>query len=122
MQRYLQDISGVSLAISDEVKISSNVNIFIGNTIEGESLNAGVNEIIIQAVEGDLYILGGDPQSTLYAVYTFLENYLGCRFYAPNVEIIPETNLVTVPHNVDYQYSPPITTRTVHSRLYYENA
>ncbi len=71
--------------------------------------------------DDDLFILGGDPESTLYAVYTFLENYLGCRFYAPDVEIIPEINLVTVPNDIDYQYTPPVTTRTVHSRLYYEN-
>jgi hypothetical protein len=121
LQKYLQKISGVSLAITDEVKISSDKRIFIGNTIKGELLNAGVDEIIIKVRDGDLFILGGDPRSTLYAVYSFLENYLGCRFYAPDVEIIPETDHVTIPMDTDYQYTPPVSTRTVHSRLYYEN-
>ena len=121
LQKYLQKISGVSLAITDEDKITSDKRIFIGNTIEGELLNAGVDEIIIKMRDGDLFILGGDSKSTLYAVYTFLENYLGCRFYAPDAEIIPETNHITVPHDIDYQYTPRVSTRTVHSRLYYDN-
>ncbi len=121
MQKYLQKITGVSLSISDENKISSNHRIFIGNTIEGESMNAGVDEIIIKVRDNNLFILGGDSKSTLYAVYSFLENYLGCRFYAPDAELIPETKHVTVPRDIDYRYTPPVTTRTVHSRLYYNN-
>lgn len=121
MQKYLQMISGVSLAITDEDKSTSNRRIFIGNTIEGELLNAGADEIMIKVRGGDLFILGGDSRSTLYAVYEFLENYLGCRFYAPDAEIIPETNHVRITNDIDYQYTPPVTTRTVHSRLYYEN-
>ena len=121
LQKYLQKISGVSLAITDEDKITSDKRIFIGNTIEGELLNAGVDEIIIKMRDGDLFILGGDSKSTLYAVYSFLENYLGCRFYAPGVEIIPETNHITVPNDIEYRYTPRVSTRTVHSRLYYDN-
>ena len=121
LQKYLQEISGVSLAIRDEDKISSNKRIFIGNTIEGKLLNAGADEIIIKARDNDLFILGGDSKSTLYAVYTFLENYLGCKFYAPDAEIIPELNHVKVSGDIDYRYTPQVTTRTVHSRLYYEN-
>ena len=121
LQKYLKKISGVSLAITDEDKISSNQRIFIGNTIKGELLNARADEISIEVKESDLYILGGDSKSTLYAIYSFLEKYLGCRFYAPDVEIIPETNHVRIPNDIDYQYTPPVSTRTVHSRLYYEN-
>jgi hypothetical protein len=121
LQKYLQKITGVSVSISDENKISSNHRIFIGNTTEGEALNVGVDEILIKARDNDLFILGGDSKSTLYAVYTFLENYLGCRFYAPDAEIIPDLNNVTVPGNIDYRYTPPVTTRTVHSRLYYND-
>lgn len=121
LQKYLQKISGVSFDITDEVMSSSNKRIFIGNTSEGNSLNAGVGEIIIKAKETDLFIMGGDSKSTLYAVYTFLENYLGCRFYSPDAEIVPELNRVTVPLDLDYRYTPPVSTRTVHSRLFYEN-
>jgi len=121
LQKYFKKITGVGLSISDENKTSTNHRIFIGNTIEGKALNVGVDEIIIKVRDNDLFILGGDSKSTLYAVYTFLENYLGCRFYAPDAEIIPELNDVTLPSDIDYRYTPPVTTRTVHSRLYYNN-
>ncbi|MCK5705287.1 MAG: DUF4838 domain-containing protein, partial [Cyclobacteriaceae bacterium] len=84
-------------------------------------LKALEHEVIIKAQDGDLIIAGGDSRSSLYAVYTFLEDYLGCRFYAPDVEVIPKTNFVSIAKDIDSRYVPPITTRTVHSKLYYEN-
>ena len=37
-----------------------------------------------------LYITGTHPRGTLYGVYEFLEEYLGCRFFSPEVERVPE--------------------------------
>ena len=121
LQKYLEKISGHKLVITDEAGQASGKRILIGSTTAGASLNAGSDEIIISVKEGDLLILGGNPRSTLYALYTFLENHLGCRFYSPDVEFLPETKHVRVPEETDYRYTPQITTRTVHSRLYYEN-
>ena len=39
-----------------------------------------------------LIIAGGNEKGTLYGVYTFLEEYLGCRMYSPECKIDPETN------------------------------
>ena len=47
--------------------------------------------------------------------------YLGCRFYAPDAEFVPRQAIIRVPKNWNRTYEPPITTRTVHSRLFYEN-
>ena len=121
LQKYLQLKTGVKVPISSEGKTSSDHQILIGNTAQGQSLQALEHEVIIKVKGDDLIITGGDSKSNLYAVHTFLENYLGCRFYAPDAEIIPKTDFVSVSKNIDYQYIPPITTRTVHSKLYYEN-
>ena len=121
LQYYLEKISGKQLPITDENGTSSERKILVGNTIPGKSLNAKKDEIIIQVKDGDLFILGGGSISTLYAVYTFLENYLGCRFYAPDAEIIPASDRISIPGDLDHRYTPQVTTRTVHSRLYYEN-
>ena len=115
LQKYLQLISGIGMDIRVEDKSSSNKKIFIGNTTEGKLFNVMDDEIIIRVKDENLFILGGDPESTLYAVYTFLENYLGCRFYAPDVEVLPETDHVSVRHDIDHRYTPQVTTRTVHS-------
>lgn len=121
LQKYLRLKTGVVLPILIESQSSSEFRILIGNTEEGNSLKVKQNEIIIKAQGNNLKIFGGDSKSTLYAVYAFLENHLGCRFYAPDGEVILKTNTVSIPKNINYRYLPPITTRTVHSKLFYEN-
>ena len=39
----------------------------------------GAEGVIIRTVGNDLILAGGYPRGTLYAVYTFLEDNLGCR-------------------------------------------
>jgi hypothetical protein len=69
----------------------------------------------------DLHIYGGSSRSTLYAVYRFLEQELGCMWLSPDAELIPETKHITIEPGTNYFYTPEIETRTVHSRLFYEN-
>ena len=68
-----------------------------------------------------IFIGGSDGKSTLYSVYSFLEKYAGIRFLAPDVETIPHKKDLTVHKHLDYRYTPEITTRTVHSILFYDN-
>lgn len=73
-------------------------------------------------LEGDdLYIYGGNSKSTLYAVYRFLERELGCMWLSPDAELIPEAKQIRIEAGSSYSYTPEIETRTVHSRLFYEN-
>ncbi|ASO06395.1 DUF4838 domain-containing protein [Arenibacter algicola] len=118
LQRYLKEISGVELELVDESSQDLNKNkIYVGN-IKGEDLKQ--QEIAIRTENKDLYILGGSDKATKYAVYEFLERYLNCRWYAPEVEKIPVSKIIDLPA-LDYVYTPDITTRTVHSRLFYDN-
>ena len=122
LQKYLQKMTGVVVPINEGENNSPLRRIFIGKTVQGESQKAGTDEIVIKAMDKDLCITGGDPKSTLYAVYHFLENFLGCRFYAPDAEIIPQTDRIKVPGKIYFRFTPLVTTRTVHSRLYYGDA
>jgi hypothetical protein len=121
LQKYLEMISGVRLSIVTEEVSSTNSRILVGKTIGSQTLSIQPDEIIITETGRDIYIAGGDSKSTLYAVYTFLEHYLDCRFYTPDVEFIPRSGHIAIPQKLNYRYTPPITIRTVHSRLYYEN-
>lgn len=117
LQDYLHQISGVELAISKEN--GPGKKILIGQSEEAEKLDK--NTITYGVKDQHLFIAGGSPKNTLYAVYTFLQNEFDCRFYSPSVEHIPTKNKVTLSSSLQYSYSPPITTRTVHSRLFYEH-
>jgi hypothetical protein len=50
----------------------------------------GTDGIIIRSVGNDLILAGGHPRGTLYAVYTFLEDHVGCRWWSSKVSTIPK--------------------------------
>ncbi len=57
----------------------------------------GPDGYVIQIHPGSILIAGGSHKGTLYGVYEFLENYLGCRFWAPNAEFIPKKAEIILP-------------------------
>jgi hypothetical protein len=119
LQNYLQKISDVKLDIVDESSQNTKKHkIYIGN-ISDENIEK--HQIQIKTDKEDVFISGGSDEAMQNAVYEFLELYLDCKWYAPNVEAIPKNSTITLDKTIDYSYSPKITTRTVHSRLFYEN-
>ena len=44
----------------------------------------------------DLILAGGDPRGTLYAVYTFLQDEVGCRWWTATVSTIPHRPTLVV--------------------------
>jgi hypothetical protein len=113
LRYYLKNIGEVQLEIS-ETTSQNLVNIFIQ---PNEKLNK--HTISYSVNKGNVLIEGGSPQSTLNATYVFLEREFGVRFYSPKVEKIPTQDDISIKGNLKYEYTPPITTRTVHSRLFY---
>jgi hypothetical protein len=71
--------------------------------------------------EENIIIEGSNPQYLLYAVFDFLESQLGCHFYTDKVEFIPQIDKLKISKDLNYAYSPPIETRTVHSKLFYND-
>jgi hypothetical protein len=118
-QYYLEKISGAKIPITNEIDADINKNkIFVG----GKNSDALSPQSIIIKNEGkNIIITGGSSQSVLYAVYEFLGKYANCRWYSPEVEKIPATKTVSVQIPLNDIYTPEITTRTVHSRLFYDN-
>ncbi|MBN2594247.1 MAG: DUF4838 domain-containing protein, partial [Sedimentisphaerales bacterium] len=49
----------------------------------------GSDGIVIRTVGDDLILAGGRPRGTLYAVYTFLEEHVGCRWWSSKASTIP---------------------------------
>ena len=72
LQSYLEKIGGVALPLVTEAEKKEGPAIWIGN----HSGQEGLNEHAIRIMEenDDLFISGGDPESTLFATYTFLED------------------------------------------------
>lgn len=114
LQSYLQKIGNVEISIGKKSK--KQVNVYVRQNPEIDN-----HQVAYYTENGNFYIEGGSAKSTIYAVYTFLEKELDCRFYSPTVEKIPGLESISIPKDLNYRYTPEITTRTVHSRLFYEN-
>ncbi len=70
----------------------------------------GSDGIVIRTVGDDLILAGGDPRGTLYAVYTYLEDHVGCRWWSSKVSTIPRTPTLRM-GKFDIRYAPPLEYR-----------
>jgi hypothetical protein len=71
----------------------------------------GAEGIVLRTVGDDLILAGGRPRGTLYAVYTFLEDQLGCRWWSSTDSTIPKKPTVAI-EKFDVRYVPPLEYRS----------
>ncbi len=67
-------------------------------------------EIVVRSAGGDLVLAGGGPRGTLYAVYTFLEDVVGCRWWTGTASRIPWKPSLSI-GSVSLRYRPPLEYR-----------
>ncbi len=70
----------------------------------------GKEEIMIKTAGQDLILAGGSPRATLYAVYTFLEDIVGCRWWTPAASTIPWKRTLKI-KPLSIRYNPPLEYR-----------
>ena len=67
-------------------------------------------EIALYTRGNDLILAGGSPRGTLYAVFTFLEDIVGCRFWTPSACTLPWKRSLSV-DALSVRYGPPFEYR-----------
>ncbi len=117
LQKYLQQISSAKLPITSGENADAAKSVIRIQT----DTNLAPHTVSYFCDGKNLVLSGADGQSALYAIYSFLENELDCQWFSPAVEKIPAASTLSVPAELNYVFTPDITTRTVHSRLFYEN-
>ncbi len=93
LARYLHEISGADfpVRVAGDALPPGSKTILVGPGAAGDVIPPGEIEQLgaegyIQRTRGAvLAIAGGRPRGTLYGVYSFLEDQLGCRWLAPDV-------------------------------------
>ena len=70
----------------------------------------GSDGIVIRTVGDDLILAGGRPRGTLYAVYTFLEEHVGCRWWSSKASTIPVKPTLEI-DTLNIRYVPPLEYR-----------
>jgi hypothetical protein len=118
LQKYLQEVTGAELPIRAEGLIPETApQILVGQGKRARRLLPGTNwdalgkdGIVIQTVGKNLVLAGERPRGALYAVYQFLEDTVGCRWWTPTESAISRiTSLSIKPQNLSY--APPFSYR-----------
>lgn len=116
LQKYLKRISGEELALVTDNTPANDREILIGRTNRNHESHICPQELgndgfFICTDNKDLHIYGGTDQGTLYGVYTFLEEYMGCRMYTSDAQVVPEKKRVTIPADIKKCQVPPLKYR-----------
>ena len=83
LQTWIREVSGAELPIVTEGKAGKSLSLVCED-------GQGRDDAFVYTSEGgDIRFIGKSPRGTLYAVYAFLENELGCRWYSSKVSVAP---------------------------------
>jgi hypothetical protein len=117
LQHFIGRISGVDIPILDDTSKMGKNEIILGNNNRLAELGVcidwsrlGDEGFIIKTVDDKLLIVGGGLRGTIYGVYTFLEEYLGCRWLSSEVDYIPKRNTIEIP-DIDIEQIPVLEYR-----------
>ncbi|MGD8239010.1 MAG: DUF4838 domain-containing protein [Armatimonadota bacterium] len=87
LQKYLRQISGATLKVATKAEAAGGARILIGGAADVQRrygyADLGPEVLTVYTTGDDLELAGTDDRGTLYAVYDFLEEELGCRWLAP---------------------------------------
>ncbi len=118
LQSYLAQISGVTLTVNTDAVAPATHEIIVGKTnreaaksytIDREALgDEGFRFLVIGE---KLIIAGGELRGTLYGVYTFLEEQLGCRWFTSDLNVIPDMETVKINAKLDDTQKPAFEAR-----------
>jgi len=107
LQQFLQQISGAQLPIVSDTTPKTGPEIVLGNSSRLSDLGVqvdwdflGSEGYLLRTAGDSLVIAGGRLRGTMYGVYSFLEDYLGCRWFSSKVSHIPRRNKVEIPEKI----------------------
>ena len=114
LKTWLEQVTGATFMVNGA---GAGPRILVGPSAEARRLAADVDwdalgkEGTVQKTAGrDLVLAGGRPRGTLYAVYSFLEDTVGCRWWNATESDIPKRPTLQVPA-LDETYVPPFRYR-----------
>ena len=118
LNAHIERLTGKALPIVADSKLGSQIPIVVGKcTAALEKLGIQINFDLLglEGVElrskGPALVLAGNKRGALYAVYTFLEDYCGCRWFTPDCTVVPKTGTLKI-DDLNYRHIPPLEYRS----------
>ena len=118
LQSHLKQVTGAELPIVADSEVPADARlIVVGPCKQLEQLmpqldldSLGNDGIVMKTVGNNLILAGQGTRGTLYAVYTFLEDVVGCRWWTSTENFVPKKTTLAVPE-LDVQYTPALRYR-----------
>ncbi len=120
LAHFLGRVAGATFTAVEESQASEETSrIYVGQTAfaaaQGIEFNRlGEEEWVIRTVGKHLILTGGRPRGTLYAVYEFLEDHIGCHWLDRRTEVVPSRASIRL-GKLDVQSKPWFWQRAVRS-------
>ncbi|MBE3068772.1 MAG: hypothetical protein IMZ66_00905, partial [Planctomycetes bacterium] len=115
---HLEKLTGKRLDVASEAKLGDRVPLAVGRcaatlaklgvAVDFDAL--GLEGIAIET-KGPALVLAGGRRGVLYAVYTFLEDYCGCRWFAPDCTRLPTEGTFAI-GEIKVRHVPPLEYRS----------
>ena len=116
LQDFLKQATGLELPVVKESEAGAKPRILIRkrNDLRNDAIE-------IKTINENIELTGAAPRGPLYAVYTFLEDHVGVRFWTGTENFVPKKSTLTIP-DIDLNYQPTIRYReTLHLHVTGEN-
>ena len=78
--------------------------------------------ISIQLKDSLITISSNNKKNLFYATYEFIEKFLNVKWLSTDYTHFEKLSSFNIPNNYNYYYEPPVLTRTVHSKLFYDDS
>lgn len=116
MQQYVLEATGCTLPLQSDALPAQGREVLVGKTnreadayIDRAAL--GDDGFTIATSGNDLIIAGGEKCGTLYGVFTFLEEYLGYRWFSPQDTLVPDITSLQIPAQLNNTQKPAFAFR-----------
>lgn len=124
LQKCLQEISGADFKIENDNTELTDKEIIVGYNKHSKQLLGDVfnspdsldESFTYKNIKSNIVLVGGKQRGTMYAVFSFLENVFGVRWYTPEVTVIPKREKYTFNY-INHFEEPSIQVR---NDFYYE--
>lgn len=95
LQTYIREISGAEIPIVNDLRtrgrrIYVGYNDRVSRILGAKDIDVLDETFTYESRRRNLFIYGGSQRGTMYGVYSFLENELGCRWFSPTCTKVPK--------------------------------
>lgn len=111
---YLGEITGAAFGLVEDSEDKGAREFWIGETNRETPNTDGLGEegFVRRVADGCISLCGGGERGTLYAVYSFLEEVCGVRYYTVDFETVPHKRVFDIKVFEENRQTPGFSMRT----------